>query len=267
MSNIHHPHSNSLLSPRSRSSWPSTNSIFFDSPFSTHPSSTRLPSSPSISAGFLFDKSIAEEPEPPMEVPNFKLQTNFNLRSIPSSAYHHHHHLPKHHQEYQDQPDRLDRLLAEFDAQTISISSASTSKTSLDSLEVHHLSEEEEEEEEDQRRLNQTEIEDEAWDSSLVSTLNQTKRLSCDCVNCGMNLGFEIGTSSEGCGSASTSGGSGEDSWTNPVRVRFCEGAVEEILTWSAETYDRKGPEPVNKLSMREMIELKLIKEEVLRSS
>ncbi|EGF96952.1 uncharacterized protein MELLADRAFT_79876 [Melampsora larici-populina 98AG31] len=220
MSNINHSPSNSLITPRSRSSWPTTTSAFFASPFSSN--SSRPPSSPSIAAGFLFDKSIAEEPEPevPIEVP-FKLQSNFNLRPIPASVYH------QRPQDFADQPDRLDRLLAEFDAQTLSISSASTSKTSLESIEVQHSSEEE------HASSIETDLEDEAWESSLVSmSINQSKRLSCDCVNCGLILGFEIGTSSEGCASASTSGGSGEDSWTTPVRVRFCEGAVEEILTW-----------------------------------
>ncbi|KAH9456853.1 hypothetical protein Pst134EA_020764 [Puccinia striiformis f. sp. tritici] len=47
------------------------------------------------------------------------------------------------------------------------------------------------------------------------------------------------------------------------VRVRFADDTVEELLTWSRESYDRKGPLPIMKLNLREVIELKLIKEEL----
>ncbi|KNZ60073.1 hypothetical protein VP01_1614g2 [Puccinia sorghi] len=47
------------------------------------------------------------------------------------------------------------------------------------------------------------------------------------------------------------------------VRVRFDDDTVEEFLTWSRESYDRKGPMPITKLNLREVIELKLIKEEL----
>ncbi|KAA1112841.1 hypothetical protein PGT21_012468 [Puccinia graminis f. sp. tritici] len=45
--------------------------------------------------------------------------------------------------------------------------------------------------------------------------------------------------------------------------VRFDDDSVEEFLTWSRESYDRKGPLPITKLNLREVIELKLIKEEL----
>lgn len=46
-------------------------------------------------------------------------------------------------------------------------------------------------------------------------------------------------------------------------KVRFDDDQIEEILTWSRESYDRKGPLPITKLNVREIIELRSIKEEL----
>lgn len=51
------------------------------------------------------------------------------------------------------------------------------------------------------------------------------------------------------------------------VKVRFDDNRIEEFFTWSRESYDRKGPQPITKLNIREILELKLIKEELGISS
>ncbi|WAQ88090.1 hypothetical protein PtA15_9A215 [Puccinia triticina] len=52
------------------------------------------------------------------------------------------------------------------------------------------------------------------------------------------------------------------DDRPSSARVRFDDATVEQLLTWSRESYDRKGPLPITKLNLRELIELKLIKED-----
>ncbi|OAW00046.1 hypothetical protein PTTG_25151 [Puccinia triticina 1-1 BBBD Race 1] len=54
-----------------------------------------------------------------------------------------------------------------------------------------------------------------------------------------------------------------QDDRPSSARVRFDDATVEQLLTWSRESYDRKGPLPITKLNLRELIELKLIKEEL----
>ncbi|KAG0145498.1 hypothetical protein CROQUDRAFT_658554 [Cronartium quercuum f. sp. fusiforme G11] len=224
-----------LLSRRSRASWPSTTAAFFASPFAP----VRSVPSPSQAAGFFFHSSIPEEPEPiPMERP-FSFQ---DFRPTPSSS------TPS---SSLEGPDRLDSLLAELDAQSFAVPSKTEDQPLPKSTEHDDIASVSEEEEQND------------WDSGLESiSSSPVGRSRCDCLNCG----FTDRSSSEGEGSSSGSSGSGgseEESWS-PLKVRFCEGVVEEVLTWSPDIYDRKGPEPITRLSMREVIELKLIKEEVL---
>lgn len=193
------------LPHRPRSSWPSTTSAFFASPFA----SQRTPSSPSLSAGFQFHHSIAEEPEPITE-PSFDFKPTFSIRTISNLTRPL---IPQPTPSLSNAPDRLDRLLAELDADLFSSPSSIESTPLLPDL----LS------------SDQQETVDHPWDSPLVLMSGKShQRSSCECANCALSLRFATGMSSEGSGS----GCSGEENWP-ALKVRFCEGETEKVFTWS----------------------------------
>ncbi|MBW0522707.1 hypothetical protein O181_062422 [Austropuccinia psidii MF-1] len=250
----------------------SVKSSISPSSLSPKPNTSPTMSSPSLCAGFAFTRLIEEEEEEEEteeEEVHQLMEQEFGLnwtRSsrpsqawIPLSARSSHHPDPST-SSIQSTEDRLDKLLAEIGAQTndTSIDSNTLSSPKIIPCQSSPIDLE-------CWELFQLESRFQPIQSSLILPLRSC--LKSEQFSPSSTLSSDLITPSQIQTDQSTDLHLNENRNQNEsvasTRVRFDDQQAEEILTWSSESYDRKGPQPITKLNVREVIELKLIKEEL----
>ncbi|PLW05055.1 hypothetical protein PCANC_27624 [Puccinia coronata f. sp. avenae] len=269
----------------------SLTSAFFESPFSHTPPS-RAPPQPDTAPSSLLPALSTSPSGSQLQTLTFDAAGNKPAMHDDNNDGDHHHHHHHHHHDALDwrvssrewtplsqrsslaarqqtpaqTEDRLDRLLADMDALASPLLQCSSNIPPLDSPQLGSLSE--------CWELHSLETRFHPFhntttnhplrpclksrSTSVSSASSDTRSSSSDSNSTHNSQHFELTPSFQLLHHPAL-----ELQDDRTVRVRFDDDPVEEFLTWSRESYDRKGPMPITKLNLREVIELKLIKEEL----